>query len=58
MAVVVQDPEAEPMPQPQHASDAPVPNEDWLDADGEAYLVFTLDDEWPEHFGAARSGVP
>ncbi|HEX2765944.1 MAG TPA: hypothetical protein VHR55_04815 [Candidatus Limnocylindria bacterium] len=46
------------MPLPQHPSDAPAPDEDWLDADGEAYVIFTHDDEWPEHFGAARSGVP
>jgi hypothetical protein len=31
---------------------------DWRDVDGEAYVIFTYDEEWPEQFGAAQRGVP
>ena len=31
---------------------------DCLDSDGEAYVAFNLDDEWPGHFGCATVGVP
>ncbi len=43
-------------------SSAPAPSSGagavyWTDEDGEAWVMFSLDD-WPEHFGSARLGIP
>jgi hypothetical protein len=48
----------EPISPTDGAAESPCAELVWLDSDGEAYVAFHLDEEWPEHFGSASVGIP
>jgi hypothetical protein len=56
---------AELVPSPSSASASSVPSMadevdwiDYMDSEGESYVFFAIDDDWPRPSGSATSGAP